>query len=281
LNTRGATRTFMGRRNSPFLNRLAHGPLLADGAMGTLLFQRGIPFERCFDELNLSQPGLVEQVHREYLAAGAELIETNTFGANTVRLSTHALGEKARVLSRQGAKLARNAREVVGAPAFVAGSMGPLGAALAPFGVISTAEAEAAFRSQAEGLLEGGTDVFILETFQDLNEILAALRAVRAVTAELPIIAQMTSRRATATRPRSWCARSGRRAPRWSASTAAWGRRRPWSSSNSSLPRPTARRCRRCRMPGCPSSSRAATSTSRARTISPTSPPAPRAWASS
>src|SRR5262245_45559731 len=123
LNTRRAARTFMGRMNSPFLARLAQGPLLADGAMGTLLFQRGIPFERCFDELNVTNASLVEQVHREYLTAGAELIETNTFGANAVRLSTHALGEKARLLSRQGAKLARNAREVAGTPAFVAGSM--------------------------------------------------------------------------------------------------------------------------------------------------------------
>src|SRR5262245_32778217 len=177
---------------SPFLERLAHGPLLADGAMGTLLFQKGIPFERCFDELNLSQPSLVEEIHREYLTAGAELIETNTFGANEVRLSTHALGEKSRLLARQGAKLARNAREVVGTPAFVAGSMGPLGASLAPFGPIGAAQAEAAFRAQAEGLLEGGVDLFVLETFQDLTEILAALRAVRGVTAELPIIAQMT-----------------------------------------------------------------------------------------
>src|SRR5215472_9501881 len=137
LNTRGAALTFMGRMNSPFLNRLTQGPLLADGAMGTLLFARGIPFERCFDELNLTQPAIVEQIHREYLAAGAELIETNTFGANAVRLSSHALGEKARILARQGAKLARNAREVVGTPAFVAGSMGPLGQPLAPFGSVS------------------------------------------------------------------------------------------------------------------------------------------------
>ena len=192
MHTRREALTFNGRMNSPFLNRLAHGPLLADGAMGTLLFARGIPFERCFDELNLTLPAMVEQIHREYLSAGAELIETNTFGANAVRLSSHMLGEKARMLARQGVKLARNAREVVGTPAFVAGSMGPLGAALAPFGAIAPADAEAAFRTQAEGLLEGGTDVFILETFQDLNEILAALRAVRAVTAELPVIAQMT-----------------------------------------------------------------------------------------
>ena len=132
---------------SPFLDRLERGVLLGDGAMGTQLYARGVPYERCFDELNLSQPALVEEIHREYLAAGAELIETNTFGANAVRLSTHALGEKSRLLARQGAKLARNAREVVGTPAFVAGSMGPLGAALAPFGTISTAQAEAAFRA--------------------------------------------------------------------------------------------------------------------------------------
>jgi homocysteine S-methyltransferase len=178
--------------SSPFLDRLAQGPLLADGAMGTLLFQRGIPYERCFDELNLTHATLVEAIHREYLAAGAELIETNTFGCNAIRLSAHELGEKAAVLARQGVKLARNAREIAGTSAFVAGSMGPLGNALVPFGPISPAEAEAAFRVQAEGLLEGGLDVFVLETFQDLTEILAAIRAVRSVTAEVPIVAQMT-----------------------------------------------------------------------------------------
>ena len=177
---------------SPFLDRLAQGPLLADGAMGTLLFQKGIPFERCFDELNVTQATLVEGIHRAYLAAGAELIETNTFGANAVRLATHGLDARARVLARQGVKLARNAREIAGTPAFVAGSMGPLGKALEPFGPITPAEAEAAFQVQAEGLLEGGLDVFVLETFQDLTEILAAIRAVRSVTAELPIVAQMT-----------------------------------------------------------------------------------------
>jgi homocysteine S-methyltransferase len=177
---------------NPFLDRLAQGPLLADGAMGTLLFQKGIPFERCFDELNFTRPALVEEIHREYLLAGAELIETNTFGANAIRLQPHALDEKARVLARQGVKLARNAREVVGAPAFVAGSVGPLGRALEPFGPVSAAEASEAFRTQAEGLLEGGLDVFVLETFQDLNEILLAIRAVRGVTTEIPIVAQMT-----------------------------------------------------------------------------------------
>ena len=150
--------------NSPFLDRLAQGPLLADGAMGTLLFERGIPFERCFDELNVSHSALIEEIHREYLLAGAELIETNTFGANAVRLAAHQLEGKARVLARQGVKVARNAREIVGTTAFVGGSMGPLGKSLVPFGTVTIAEAEAAFRVQAEGLLEGGLDVFVLET---------------------------------------------------------------------------------------------------------------------
>ncbi len=177
---------------SPFLTRLAQGPLLADGAMGTLLFERGIPYERSFDELNLTQPTLIEAIHRDYLAAGAELIETNTFGANAFRLTAHGLADKARTIARQGVKVARNAREIVGTTAFVAGSMGPLGRPLEPFGHIAVADAEKAFRAQAEGLLEGGLDVFVLETFQDLSEILAALRAIKSVTAEVPVIAQMT-----------------------------------------------------------------------------------------
>ncbi len=160
--------------------------------MGTLLFSRGIAYERCFDELNVAQSGLIEGIHREYLSAGAELIETNTFGANAVRLATHGLQDRARVLARQGVKLARNAREIVGTPAFVAGAMGPLGSHIEPFGSIAVADAEVAFRAQAEGLLEGGLDVFLLETFQDLNEILAAIRAIRAVSTEVPIMAQMT-----------------------------------------------------------------------------------------
>ncbi len=178
--------------NSPFLDRIAQGPLLADGAMGTLLFERGIPYERSFDELNVSDPALVEGVHREYLAAGAELVETNTFGANRIRLAAHGLEDRSRLIARQGVKVARAAREIVGTTAFVAGSMGPLGKPLEPFGRVTLAEAEAAFRAQAEGLLEGGLDVFLLETFQDLNEILVAMRVVRSITTEVPIVAQMT-----------------------------------------------------------------------------------------
>ena len=136
------------------LERLARGPLLADGAMGTLLNQRGVEFEACFDELNLSRPGLIESIHRDYLAAGAELLETNTFGANAMRLTAHNLEEKVRLIARQGVKIARAAREIVGVNAFVAGSIGPLGKALEPFGVISLTDAEAAFQASAEGLLD-------------------------------------------------------------------------------------------------------------------------------
>ncbi len=178
--------------SSPFLERLARGPLLADGAMGTLLYERGVPFGHCFDEINLSNPALVEGVHRDYLACGAELIETNTFGANHLRLLAFGLEKEVRVIARQGARVARAAREVAGVPAFVAGSVGPLGRALQPFGQVAVADAERWYCAAAEGLLEGGVDCFVLETFQDLNEILAALRAVRQVSLDVPIVAQMT-----------------------------------------------------------------------------------------
>src|SRR6267378_115277 len=178
--------------SAPFLERLARGPLLGDGATGTLLYERGVPFDQSFDELNLSRPALVEGLHRDYLMAGAELIETNTFGANSVRLATHGLEDKTRLVARQGVKIARAAREIVGVNAFVAGSIGPLGKALEPFGHLTPADAERHFRESVEGLIEGGCDCFLLETFQDLAEILAALRAVRAVTSEIPVVAQMT-----------------------------------------------------------------------------------------
>lgn len=176
----------------PFLERLARGPLLADGGMGTLLYERGIPYEQSFDELNLSRPTLVEAIHRDYLAAGAELIETNTFGCNGPRLAAHGLEDRVRLIARQGVKVARAAREIVGAPAFVAGSIGPLGKPLVPFGTLSIADAERHFHAAAEGLLEGGCDAFILETFQDLNEVLAALRAARRVALSMPVVAQMS-----------------------------------------------------------------------------------------
>src|SRR5512143_1196894 len=146
---------------APLLERLARGPLVADGAMGTLLYERGVPLGHCFDAVNLSNPGLIESVHRDYLAAGAELIETNTFGANHVRLGAYGLEGDVRLVARQGARVARASREIAGVPAFVAGSVGPLGKALQPFGQIEVADAERWFQATAEGLLEGGVDGFI------------------------------------------------------------------------------------------------------------------------
>ncbi len=176
----------------PLLERLQRGPILADGAMGTLLYARGVAFEHCFDELNLSQPVLVQEIHREYLRAGAELIETNTFGANRFKLAHHELQNQVREINLRGVKLAREAREVIGLPAFVLGSVGPLGELLTPFGQINANDARAAFTEQIEALLEGGADGIILETMSDLNELLIAIDAARRVTHDLPLIAQMS-----------------------------------------------------------------------------------------
>jgi len=159
-----------------------------DGAMGTRLYEKGVYINRVYDELNLSQPALIQEVHREYLAAGAMVLETNTFGANRFKLAPHGLADKLEVINFQAAKLAR---EVAGDKAWVAGSIGPLGIRLEPWGKTSVEEAEAAFSEQAKGLLAGGVDIFILETFYDLNEIHQAIIAVRKLT-DKPIIASMT-----------------------------------------------------------------------------------------
>ena len=176
---------------SPFLSRLAEGPLLCDGAMGTMLYARGVPLDGCFDVLNANNPTLVQSIHAAYLSAGADLIETNTFGANRFKLAVHGLDARVREINARGAKLARDVRETAGREAFVLGSIGPLGKYLAPIGAIGVEEGRAAFREQAEGLLEGGVDAFIVETFSDLGEIRLAVEAIRALTDELPIIAQM------------------------------------------------------------------------------------------
>ena len=176
---------------SPFLSRLAEGPLLCDGAMGTMLYAGGVPLDGCFDVLNANNPTLIQSIHAAYLSAGADLIETNTFGANRFKLAVHGLDARVREINARGAKLARDVRETTGREAFVLGSIGPLGKYLAPIGAIGVEEGRAAFREQAEGLLEGGLDAFILETFSDLGEIRLAVEAIRALTDELPIIAQM------------------------------------------------------------------------------------------
>lgn len=177
--------------SDPFLERLERGPILCDGAMGTLLYMRGVSYERSFDEQNLSNPKVVLDVHRDYIKAGAEIIETNTFGANQIRLRNFGLEGSVRQINLEGAKVAREAREIEGKDVFVAGSMGPLGKPLAPLGELSQGEACDAFRRQAEALLEGGVDLFIVETFSDLMEMEQAVRAIRDVC-HLPIIASMT-----------------------------------------------------------------------------------------
>ena len=157
--------------------------------MGTMLYGRGVFVNRCFDELNLSNPNLVKQVHAEYLEAGAEVIETNTFGAHRFKLGPHGLEAQVRKINREGARIAR---EAVGEKGLVAGAMGPLGKPLEPIGSIRADEAQAAYREQAEGLLEGGVDVFVIETMPSLDQAKAALAAVRSLGAEQPVAVSLT-----------------------------------------------------------------------------------------
>jgi homocysteine S-methyltransferase len=175
---------------APFVARLAERPLLSDGAMGTMLYARGVPLDACFDVLCVNDPQIVQGIHAEYIAAGSDCVETNTFGANRFKLGVHGLAGRVREINRQGARLARDVRESMGRDIVVLGSMGPLGKYLAPLGTIEPDEARAAFREQTEGLLEGGVDALIVETFSDLVEIRLAVEAIRSVT-DLPIVTQV------------------------------------------------------------------------------------------
>src|SRR4030095_15853196 len=172
----------------PFLDALDDHVLVCDGAMGTLLYAQGVFINRCFDALNLTDPSRVSAVHDEYVRAGADVIETNTFGANRIKLRSFGLADQMREINRAGAQLARKA---AGKTVYVAGAIGPLGLPLEAWGKTAADEAEAYFREQAEALVEGGVDLLMLETFRDLNEIVAAIAAVKGSCA-LPIVAQMT-----------------------------------------------------------------------------------------
>lgn len=174
-----------------FLEEVRRRSIVADGAMGSQLYHRGVPRFLPLETLNLSDPALIRQIHTEYLLAGSEVITTNTFGANRFRLQDHPAAHQVYRLNLVGAKLARAAREEVGEPAFVGGSMGPLGVRVAPLGRLSVDQAKAAFREQAEGLLAGGIDLWILETFSDPQELAAAILAVRSLS-DLPIVASFT-----------------------------------------------------------------------------------------
>jgi homocysteine S-methyltransferase len=172
----------------PFLEKIENRPMVCDGAMGTMLYSKGISLTRCFDELNLSSPQLVKEVHLAYVKAGAEILETNTFGATRPRLEKYNQGDKLREINLAGARLAR---EVAGEDLYVAGSVGPLGIRLEPLGATSLEEAREGFREQIAALAEGGADLLIVETMSDPNEAHQALLAARDVCS-LPVVVQMT-----------------------------------------------------------------------------------------
>jgi len=174
-----------------FAERLARRPILFDGAMGTLLYSRGVPQRASLDELVDTRPDLIGAIHREAIAAGADAIETSSFGANRFRLAPHGLADRAAQLSRRAAQVTREARDVAGRDVLVAGSIGPLGAAVRGPEREPTTAIAAAFREQIEGLLEGGVDLLVFETFSDLDELLIGIEQARA-SCDLPVIAEMT-----------------------------------------------------------------------------------------
>ncbi len=177
-------------RAQEFREQLSRRVIVADGAMGTMLYSRGVFINRCFDDLNLSAPDMVRQIHQEYVKAGSEIIETNTYGASRLRLSAFGLGEKTAAINRAGVRIAREAAKD---QAWVAGAVGPLGVRIEPLGPTSFAEARAAFREQTDALVDAGVDLLILETFANLDELREAVAAARQSAGDdLVIVAQVT-----------------------------------------------------------------------------------------
>jgi methionine synthase I (cobalamin-dependent)/5,10-methylenetetrahydrofolate reductase len=179
-----------------FADLFSNRPVLADGAMGTVLYARGVFINRCYDELNLSDPNLILSIHEEYLQAGAEIIETNTFGANRFRLTRHGLAAKVVEINTAGVRLARQAvdhlKEKQAGTAFVAGSIGPLGVRLEPLGKTGLDEARAAFAEQIRALADAGVDLLIIETMPALNEAREALLAAEETAPNLPVLVMVT-----------------------------------------------------------------------------------------
>ncbi len=170
--------------------RLANNEVVVfDGGVGTYLYEKGIFINTCFDELNLTNADLVASVHRDYVTAGADVVETNTFGANRFRLAPHGLEKRVHDINKRGAEIAKSATR---GAALVAGSVGPLGVQIEPLGKLSFDEAKEVFKEQIRGLIEGGVDMIILETFSLIPELLQAVRAVKELDATMPIIAQVT-----------------------------------------------------------------------------------------
>ena len=173
------------------LEQLKESTLLADGAMGTMLHSRGISFEKCFDELNLTNPSAVAAIHREYIEAGAQIILTNTFGANRFKLSKHGLGQKIVEINKAGVELAKRIAEASFKDVLIAGDVGPLGVRIAPFGRVKPEQARLAFAEQVEALCEAGADLIVIETMSDLFEIQEAIKAAKQVCS-LPLVASVT-----------------------------------------------------------------------------------------
>src|SRR4051794_30751954 len=179
-----------------FADIFGRRPVLADGAMGTVLYARGVFINRCYDELNLSDPNLILSVHEEYLQSGAEILETNTFGANRFRVAGHGVGGKVAEINAAGVRLARQAvahlREKQAGEAWVAGSVGPLGVRLEPLGKTGLDEARAAFVEQIRALVDAGADMLIVETMPALNEAREALAAAQEAAPDLPLLVMVT-----------------------------------------------------------------------------------------
>jgi homocysteine S-methyltransferase len=174
-----------------FTDLLVDQTLLADGAMGTMLHGRGIGFDKCFDELNLTNPAAVEDIHREYIEAGARLVITNTFGANRFKLTRHGLDEQVERINQAGVELAKRVVTASGKDVLVAGDVGPLGVRIAPYGRVQPEVARAAFSEQIAALCSAGADLIVIETMTDLYEIKEAIKAARS-TCSLPVVASMT-----------------------------------------------------------------------------------------
>ncbi|MFQ5400893.1 MAG: bifunctional homocysteine S-methyltransferase/methylenetetrahydrofolate reductase [Anaerolineae bacterium] len=178
-----------------FRQRLQQGPLLIDGAMGTRLHELGTPIDHSFDAINLHNPALVAQIHRAYIEAGADIIETNSFGANRFKLAEYGLQDEVKKLNQAAVDIARRVIESAFKPVLLAGSVGPLGVRLAPLGRVSRAEAQAAFAEQMEALVAtepAGVDLLIIETVSDLKEVEAAVAVARAISDDIPVLVHMT-----------------------------------------------------------------------------------------
>ena len=175
-----------------FIEQLNKKPLLCDGAMGTMIYSQGISSEQCFDELNLSNPVVIADIHRSYIEAGANVIQSNTFGANRFRLAEYGLGNKVTEINQAGVALARRVVDASFKPVFVAGTIGPLGQWLAPLGRLSKQDVRGAFYEQIYALVKAGADLLIFDTFADINALREAVLTVREISTDIPVLAQIT-----------------------------------------------------------------------------------------